>query len=440
MTVSKDDVNKENVEKYLCSKCEYNHSFGSNRFDPHWEFAEDDSFEFKKDVENVRDDVDEEDTLSREEIEEAEEEDYNVPALYEIRGIDIQLANQLKALGIFKPMDLASLTPKGLSDLLHDADYKGVGKKTAEKIINEAKNACGNGTETAMDALKQFNIRIKPQNVILTGCPELDERIGGGWLLGTTVEIYGEGRTGKSELALQAAVNAFLPSEVGGIWNDDFDFQVLVIDTEGVIGTAVSRLPTMCRGNGERLGWNDEQIQEYTERVLNNIDLKRKVYSSKVQQAHALNAYQTAMNGERNYIMVIVDSLVNNFRVDFDGGDKHARSVLADRQRAINRHIKTLKDIITLGITPSDLGGILMCTNQAQHKPTMFGDGLTNIGGNVVKHHLDTRLELRKSKGNLRRAKLIDSSFMPGGEAIFSINTWGIGGESSESSVEKYKE
>jgi len=48
------------------------------------------------------------------------------------------------------------------------------------------------------------------------------------------------------------------------------------------------------------------------------------------------------------------------------------------------------------------------------------------IGGNIVGHASKFRLYLRKSKGNKRVAKLVDSPNLPDGEAAFVVESAGL--------------
>jgi DNA repair protein RadA len=47
-------------------------------------------------------------------------------------------------------------------------------------------------------------------------------------------------------------------------------------------------------------------------------------------------------------------------------------------------------------------------------------------GGHIVAHAAQTRVYLRKSKGERRIATLIDSPYLPEGEALFTIVAAGI--------------
>jgi DNA repair protein RadA len=55
-----------------------------------------------------------------------------------------------------------------------------------------------------------------------------------------------------------------------------------------------------------------------------------------------------------------------------------------------------------------------------------FGDPTRPIGGHIVGHTATFRLYLRKSKGEKRIAKLVDSPNLPEAEVVFSVLSEGI--------------
>jgi DNA repair protein RadA len=114
--------------------------------------------------------------------------------------------------------------------------------------------------------------------------------------------------------------------------------------------------------------------------------------------------------------LLIVDSLTAYFRAEYVG-----RGTLADRQQKLNRH---LHDLMKFG----DLNNaVVMVTNQVQSKPdAFFGDPTRPIGGHILGHTATFRIYLRKSKGEKRIAKLVDSPCLPDGETVLSVTMEGI--------------
>lgn len=79
------------------------------------------------------------------------------------------------------------------------------------------------GFTTAMDVHQRRQEIV----TITTGSKELDRALGGGIETGSITEIFGEFRTGKSQLCHMLAVTAQLPISVGGGQG-----KCLYIDTE----------------------------------------------------------------------------------------------------------------------------------------------------------------------------------------------------------------
>lgn len=54
------------------------------------------------------------------------------------------------------------------------------------------------------------------------------------------------------------------------------------------------------------------------------------------------------------------------------------------------------------------------------------GDAKKPIGGHIIAHASQTRLSLRKGRGEQRICKIYDSPCLPEGEAVFTITNDGI--------------
>ncbi len=119
---------------------------------------------------------------------------------------------------------------------------------------------------------------------------------------------------------------------------------------------------------------------------------------------------------ERPIKLVIVDSLTAHFRAEYVG-----RGALAERQQLLNQHMHKLLKFATLN------NAAICVTNQVAAKPdAFFGDPTRPIGGHIVGHTATFRVYLRKSKGDKRIARLIDSPNLPEGEAVLRIMEEGI--------------
>jgi DNA repair protein RadA len=246
--------------------------------------------------------------------------------------------------------------------------------------------------------------RRKQVGKLKTNSSALDELLGGGVETQSITEFYGEFGSGKTQVAHQLAVNAQLPPEEGGLGGS-----VIMIDTENTFRP--ERIAQMVKGlkNGEDLD---------PEEFLRNIHVAR-AYNSNHQILLVESASELAekmRDSDRPVKLIIVDSLTAHFRSEYVG-----RGTLADRQQKLNKH---MHDLMRFG----DINNAaIVVTNQVQAKPdAFFGDPTRPIGGHIVGHTATFRLYLRKSKGEKRIARLVDSPNLPEGEAIFSVTTEGL--------------
>jgi len=291
--------------------------------------------------------------------------------------------NSLEAIAVASPMELVATAE--------------IGEATASKIITAAREAADIGGFETGDKILERRHNI---GKLTTGSKSLDELIGGGLETQALTEFYGEFGSGKTQIAHQLAVNVQLPPEKGGL-----NGSVIIIDTENTFRP--DRIKDMSEG--AELDYND---------VLKNIHVARSYNSNHqillVEMAGALAEELKAT--EKPVRLMIIDSATAQFRSEYVG-----RGTLADRQQKINRH---LHDALKFG----DLNNaVVMITNQVMAKPdAFFGDPTRPIGGHIVGHTATFRLYLRKSKGEKRVAKLVDSPNMPEAEAVFSVSSIGI--------------
>jgi DNA repair protein RadA len=220
------------------------------------------------------------------------------------------------------------------------------------------------------------------------------------------VELYGEFGSGKTQVAHQIAVNVQLPQEMGGL-----NGSAIIIDTENTfrperIAQMVGGLPA-----SEDRTWEPEEF-------LKHIHVAR-AYNSNHQMLLAENALDLAeklKDSDKPVRLLIVDSVTAHFRAEYVG-----RGTLADRQQKLNKHLHALMRFGDLN------NALIMVTNQVMAKPdTFFGDPTKPVGGHVLGHTATFRMYLRKSKGEKRIARLVDSPNLPDGEAVFSVTTPGI--------------
>lgn len=308
----------------------------------------------------------------------------------EAHGIGATDVKKLMEAGYYT-VEAVAYTPKKALLLI-----KGISEAKADKIILEAAKLVPMGFTTATE----FNQRRAEVVYISSGSRELDKLLGGGLETGSITELFGEFRTGKTQLCHTLAVTCQLPLEQGGGAG-----KCLYIDTEGTFRP--ERLEPISR----RFGLNPDE-------VLDNIAYAR-AYNSDHQTA--LLAQASAMMAESRYALLVVDSATALYRTDFSG-----RGELSARQMHLARFLRTLLRLA------DEFGVAVVISNQVVAQvdgaSAMFNaDPKKPIGGNIMAHSSTTRLYLRKGRGETRICKIYDSPCLPESEAMFAILPDGIG-------------
>ena len=284
--------------------------------------------------------------------------------------------------------DLMTLATANASNIATICD---IGEGTAAKIITAARDSLDMGFISGNEILE----RRKSVKKITTGSKELDTLIGGGIETQVITEFYGKFSSSKTQIAHQLAVNVQLPISKGGM-----NKNALYIDTENCFR------PERIKQMAKALGLNAQQ-------TLDNIYVGRS-FNSNHQIVLAEKAKEIIK--EKNIGIIIVDSVMAHFRSDYVG-----RGTLSDRQQKLNKHLHELQrlaDTYNLAV---------YITNQVMASPNVaFGDPIRPVGGEILAHTSQFRVYIRKSKANLRVAKLVDSPYLPEGEAVYQVTSKGI--------------
>ena len=311
--------------------------------------------------------------------------------LEDLPGIGPAIAEKLREAGLNSLEAIAVASP---AELVATAE---IGEATAAKIINAAREAADIGGFETGDRILE---RRQGIGKLTTGSKSFDNLLGGGLETQAMTEFYGEFGSGKTQIAHQLAVNVQLPPEKGGL-----NGSAIMIDTENTFRP--ERIKEMAAGAG--LDFED---------VLKNIHVAR-AYNSNHQILLVEKASELAeelKNTEKPIRLMIIDSATAHFRSEYVG-----RGTLADRQQKINKHLHDALKFADLN------NAVVIITNQVMVRPdAFFGDPTRPIGGHIVGHTATFRIYLRKSKGEKRIAKLVDSPNLPEAEAVFSVFSEGI--------------
>ncbi|WXG40571.1 MAG: DNA repair and recombination protein RadA [Candidatus Freyarchaeum deiterrae] len=307
-------------------------------------------------------------------------------SLQDLPGVGPAISKKLSEGGFKTPEAVAVATPK---ELAKAAD---IGESTATRIIEAAREQLNIGFISAQEFLNQR----RKLSQITTGTKNLDQLLGGGVEAKGITEFFGEFRTGKTQICHQLSVTVQLPEELGGLGG-----VAVYIDTEGTF-------------RPERLIPISERFTLEPKEVLKNIVFAR-AYNSDHQLYLSQNIGELIEKG-KNVKLIIVDSIIGYFRAEYIG-----RGMLAERQQKLNKHLHTLLRLAEL------YNLAVVISNQVMAKPdAFFGDPTEPVGGHIVAHNSTTRIYLRKSRGNQRIARLVDSPYLPEAEVVFAIEEDGV--------------
>jgi len=309
-----------------------------------------------------------------------------VETLEDLPGIGEATAQKLRDAGI---TDIIELAVMPLGDLIAIAE---ISESQARKILEAARKYADIGNFVQGDQILEKRKHI---NKLTTGSQALDSLLGGGLETQAITEFFGPFGSGKTQIIHQLLVNVTLQEEKGGLNGEG-----ILIDTENTFRP--ERISSMAKA----LDLNPDD-------VLKKIHVAR-AYNSSHQMLLVEKAFEIAK--EHPIRLIAVDSLTAHFRVEYSG-----RSALAERQQMLNRHMHDLLRFADV------YNAVVAVTNQVSARPdAFFGDPNQPIGGNIVGHTATFRISLRRSKGEKRIARLIDSPAYPEGEVVIQITEDGV--------------
>lgn len=304
----------------------------------------------------------------------------------DLPGVGPATADKLIDAGFDDMMSIAVSSPQTLVEVAE------IGESTAKKIIVAARKLANIGGFETGDVIME---RRKGVSKLTTGSRAFDDLMGGGLESTSIVELYGEFGSGKTQITHQLCVNVFRTEEEGGL-----NGHTIFIDTENTF-------------RPERIIQMSMAYDLDPNEVLKTIHVAR-AFNSHHQMLLADKAKE--IGKQFPVRLLVVDSLTSHFRAEYIG-----RGALAERQQKLNKHLHSIHSFGELN------NAVVAVTNQVAAKPdAFFGDPTRAIGGHVLGHKSTFRVYLRKSKGNRRIARLVDSPNLPEGEAVITVSEDGI--------------
>ena len=333
------------------------------------------------------DDEEEENEIEKEDNRQEEDVEYHPVDLLQEYGLNSTDVKKLQEAGYNSLEALAFTCKKNLLAI------KGINEAKADKLIKILEET--------------LNLKIQPSSVALeerkritritSGSKELDTLLGGGFESNSITELFGEFRTGKTQICHTLCITCQLPKKDGG-----GEGKAIYIDTEGTFR------PEKLASIAERFGLDPKE-------AIENVFYAR-AYNSDHQNRLLMQV--CALMCEHKFSLLIVDSATALYRTDYSG-----RAELSNRQMSLAKFLRNLQKIA------DEHKIVVVITNQvvATVDGNAFGgNDKKPIGGHIMAHACQTRLYLKKGLKQNRICKIYDSPSLPEGEATYSITDRGI--------------
>jgi RecA/RadA recombinase len=220
-------------------------------------------------------------------------------------------------------------------------------------------------TVTAREALE----KLASFPVYTTGSPSLDGLLDGGFHAGRVVEVYGRSGCGKTQLAMQTALNVAARGE-----------KSVFIDTEGAFRP--ERIQKMARARNIS-----------SEGLLDRISYLR--VDTAAAQADAIPALAKRTETARARF-VAIDTFTRNFTLDFPGS-----SNLQKRQGALDVLLSEIARDAFLN------GRAYLLTNRVTFSE---GGGEARIGGLTMEQLVHSSIHLEKTEDGLSATRTSDGA------------------------------
>ena len=220
------------------------------------------------------------------------------------------------------------------------------------------------------------------------GCAPLEELLDGGLERGTVTQVYGPPAAGKTNLALEAAVETAAMGEIA-----------VYIDTEGV---SIERFEQLLRSRAD-----GEDVETLSNRII-------------VTNAHDFDEQEEAVRDVEEFAeeasLIVLDSVTGFYRLR-RAEDREEGEAL----RAIARQVTHLLSLARR----YDLAVLL--TNQVFTDPD--SERVRPLGGNTLEHWTGVVVRIDRFRGGNRRATLEKHRSKPaGGTVQFRITETGLEG------------
>ncbi|RRJ30253.1 DNA repair and recombination protein RadB [Halocatena pleomorpha] len=233
---------------------------------------------------------------------------------------------------------------------------------------------------------------------ITTGCSAIDDLLGGGFDRGAITQLYGPPASGKTNLALSAAIETAAAGE-----------RVLYIDTEDL---SIDRFEQLAYAQLDRSPIKTDAETEADRTDINDLT-SRVIISEALDFQEQEEAVKDAAEIAQTVDLIVLDSATGYYRLERTERDD------GDALRAVARQVTHLLSLARR----YDLA--VLITNQVFTDPDT--ERAQPLGGHTLMHWSGTVLRLERFRGGNRRAQLEKHRSKPTGErARFQITDTGI--------------
>ena len=322
----------------------------------------------KKKNKVVEEEIEEEAVEQREE----NESEFHPIELLQDEGIQSADIKKLVEAG-FNSLESVSYVPKKNLVVI-----KGLSEGKVDKIIKAVYDILQYKIQPSTIALQER----KKLTRITSGSKELDTLLGGGFESNSITELFGEFRTGKTQICHTLCVTCQLPKSDGG-----GEGKAIYIDTEGTFR------PEKLASIAERFGLDPKE-------TIENVYYAR-AYNSDHQNRLLMQV--CALMCEHKFSLLVVDSATALYRTDYSG-----RAELSNRQMSLAKFLRNLQKIA------DEHKIVVVITNQvvATVDGNSFGgNDKKPIGGHIMAHACQTRLYLKKGLKQNRICLMIHNKF-----------------------------
>lgn len=239
----------------------------------------------------------------------------------------------------------------------------------------------------------------KNESFIPTGVKAIDDILGDGIRAGYISEFYGENHSGKTQLAIQLALNCLIA---------DKNNVVAYIDTENKL--KINRLVEILLARG--IITEEAQASEYLDRLV--------IWSPKNSDEQLMYIKNLAglLDTDIPIKLVIIDSIISLFQSEY-----MERGVLKSKFNQVKPMMLNLMKLANI----YKFVGVIINTVYKSPTPDFGADDIIPAGGNSVGHPSAYRFKLREvGSGKKHRFKIVKSPEHPQSEADFTLTDKGL--------------